>query len=342
MKPSRIPQARIALNWECRKRCIYCTPQGEAGRRDGRCEMSPNQIRVLAGTLAERGVSAVKLTGGDPLWRDDLVEIVQQLGSISGLKEIELVTKAPHLRNLVCDLHDAGLTGVTISLDSLNREKVQQITGVDCLKGCLDGIVAAREVNLPVVVNMVTMAGINDDEIPAMIEYTARMGARLKLLDLIRLPGNEEFWQEHFMPLNTLCEQLEEIALRVEMKTHPGGIGHPMRLFHLRNGAHVLIKDATVGAWYGDICLSCSVFPCIDAITSLWITPDGKLKRCLTCDDRYVDLMGLIEEKASREKLEAAIKEVLRTYMDAQFLPCPWTHLIPQTNGDQLSLQRQS
>jgi len=347
MMYSKIPQVRIALNWECRKTCAYCAfpqwkdsalrvipPRGEAGIRSGGCEMSPAQVEAVARALVEFGrVTAVKLTGGDPVWRRGLVEIVRRLKTIPALKDIELVTKAP-IRHLVRNLRDAGLTAVTISLDSLQREKVKQITRVDCLRGCLDGIVAAREAGLPVTVNTVVMRDINDDEVEAMIEFTAKVGATLKLLDVIRLIDNEEFWQRHFLPLSTVCKKLESVAIHVEVETHPGGIGHPMRLYHLANGARVLVKDATAGAWYGDICWNCPLFPCHDAITALWVTPDGKLKQCLTRDDHYVDLLRLLEEKAPSDEVNMLIQRVLRTYTEARFLPCPWASLIPTSSGD--------
>jgi len=331
MVQSKIPQARIAINRECRKRCIYCTPLGEAGSRQNSCsEISPEQIEAVTRALVERGVSTAKLTGGDPVWRPELTEIIWKLKNIPGLKEIEVVTKAP-LRHLVRDLYKAGLTGVTISLDSLQRDRVQKITGVDCQKDCLDSIISSRELGLPVTMNMVVMRGINDDEIPKMIEFTSPLGVTLKLLDVIRLPGNEAFWRRHFLPLGEICAELQHISVSMELETHPGGIGHPMRLYYLESGALVLVKDATAGAWYSDICSACKLFPCHDAITALWVTPDGKIKQCLTRDDDYVNLLGLIEEKAPAERLEEAIQRILDTYRNARFIKCPWTHLLPHT-----------
>ena len=167
-------------------------------------------------------------------------------------------------------------------------------------------------------------------EIPDMIDFAAGAGATLKLLDVIRLPDNEAFWKRRFVALDKVSEWLGSVAVHAEVETHPGGIGHPMQLYHLENGARVLVKDATRGAWYGDICHSCQFFPCHDAITALWITPDGKLKRCLTQDDHYVDLVELFQARVPTDLIQETICQVLSTYSQAVFMECPWTHLIPQ------------
>ena len=337
MQPSKVPQARVAINRECRKRCIYCTPRGESGCSADDHEMTPREIAAVVAVLARYGVSAVKLTGGDPLWRNDVLDVIRAVRSVSGIVDLEVVTKCWRLRALAAELAEAGATAVTVSLDSLKRQVVHAITGVDCLQSCIDGIAAARAADLPVTINMVVM-NLNQEEVPAMVRFAAEQHATLKLLDLIHVPDNEAFWRNHFVPLDSIACRLQQLAETVSIETHPGGIGHPMRLVLLRDGTRVLIKDATAGAWYGDICRDCPLYPCQDAITALWVTPDGKLKRCLTRDDHYIDVLSLLQHGAQSAAVDATVSPVFTSYATAQFQPCPWTDRLLSLPGKEDSL----
>lgn len=337
MSCSLVPQLRITVNARCQKACFYCRPAGEASIQSPEYEMSKEEIVSTVSHLARHGITDLKLTGGDPVLRVDIVELVAELKRVPGISSIHLVTRHPHAGPLALSLAEAGLDCLNFSLDTLKRERFKAITGVRSHDALLRSIRQSVPVSRSVKINTVMMAGINDDELPDLIRFSEEVGVdTLKLLDLIvdmsdpgesfahRLavvaPGRS--FEDLYLPLDQVAAYLSSIATSSNVSTQPGGLGHPMMSFRLASGLVVQVKDARRGAWYGDVCQECPRYPCHDALMALRLTSEGKLQRCLARSDNLLDLLTPVKG-GDIDTIDASIAVALGTYQNARFYKRP-------------------
>jgi len=321
---NKIPYLRICVTEKCRHRCLYCRPGGEACRVIGKKEMSLRQIKTQVEIMAAHGISNLKITGGEPLVRNDIPKMAELLLGIKGIKRIELVTRSYKAGKIAEKLKDSGLSCLNFSLDSLDPCTFFMVTGNGRLDKLLSAIRQCADSGIKLKFNMVVMKGINDHEIPKMIEYAGEYGAVLKLLDLMNMPQEAKFLSQYYMPLDVIERELGEKALKSGTVVAPGGLGTPMPVFEMPNGATVMIKDARKGTWYGNICKDCRYYQCQDALMALRLTSDGCLQRCLLRDDNLIDLLSLVEGGADRKIIDFAVKTVLQTYESAAFHKKAW------------------
>ena len=321
---NKIPYLRVCVTENCGYKCSYCRPGGEACRISGKKEMSLRQIHNLVKTLSAYGISNLKITGGEPLTRNDIPKMIELLFTIKGIKNIELVTRSHRSGKIAEQLKDSGLSCLNFSLDSLDPFTFYKVTGNNRLDLLLNAIRRCANFGIKLKLNMVVMKGINDHEIPKMIEYAGKYGAVLKLLDLMNMPQEVRFLSQYYMPLDIIESELAKKALKSSTVTPPGGIGTPMPTFEMPNGSIVMIKDARKGTWYGDTCIGCRYYKCQDALMALRITSDGCLQRCLLRGDNLIDLLSLLEGVADQATVDAAIKTVLKTYKGAVFYKGAW------------------
>ncbi|MEM3723702.1 MAG: GTP 3',8-cyclase MoaA [Candidatus Hadarchaeales archaeon] len=178
---------RISVTERCNLRCFYCHKEGCQPTED---EISAEEIGMIAAVATSLGIKKFKLTGGEPLLRNDLAEIIRKI-SQHKVDDLALTTNGVMLAQMADELAESGLMRVNISLDTLDREKFKRITGADALEDVLRGIKAAAEAGLkPVKINMVLLAGINENEVEKMISFAAEHDAVLQLIELIDLNGD--------------------------------------------------------------------------------------------------------------------------------------------------------
>lgn len=319
---AKIPQLRIAVNHLCGKACVYCRPGGESIPVQPQREMNSDEIVTLARILVDGGIKDIKLTGGDPLLRKDIVHIVRGLKSILSVRSVHLVTRQAKAIEYIEDLISAGLDLLNFSLDSLDEQNWSNITRSKGFRALLRAIEVASRSSLPVKINTVLMKRINDHEVYDLIEYAGSLKCTIKFLDLIRdIPQySENGWGvEHYLDLESLVEELKALSDDYEVFYQPGGLGHPMTKFYMNNGATVVVKSAAAGAWYGSICEGCPSFPCHDALMALRLTPDGRLQFCLLRGDNSIDLLGMIKSGASEQEVISVMQSALRVYQEARF-----------------------
>ncbi|RLI93435.1 MAG: GTP 3',8-cyclase MoaA, partial [Candidatus Altiarchaeales archaeon] len=176
-----IKNLRISVTQRCNLDCIYCHREGEKSHGN---EMSIDRIINIVESAAELGINEIKITGGEPLMRDDIVDIVEGISSVDGIGEISMTTNGTLLKNLAKPLKDAGLNRVNIGCDSLHSNGIIE-KNRDVI---LPGLISARNVGLtPIKINMVVLRGINDHEIWNMIEFAKKYKAVLQLIELIPL-----------------------------------------------------------------------------------------------------------------------------------------------------------
>jgi cyclic pyranopterin phosphate synthase len=208
-----ISYLRLSITKACGSRCIYCRPGGLA-LEQGEDLLTPEEIETLARHLVtNHGLTKLRLTGGEPTTRPDLLEIVQRLAHIQGLADLAMTTNAQTLPRQAKALKEAGLKRVNISLDSLDREKYQRITGIDGLPRALAGIQAAVAAGLtPVKLNTVVIRGENDHELPEMLLFAINRGLEIRFIELMPLGPLASKWDKRFVSESEIRQKLDELV----------------------------------------------------------------------------------------------------------------------------------
>jgi cyclic pyranopterin phosphate synthase len=274
-----VSNLRISLTHKCNLSCIYCHREGEKKSEE---PLSAAEIAEVLKVAAHFGIRSVKFTGGEPMLRPDLLEIIQ---SVPEGMESSITTNGTLLAGLASDLKQAGLRRVNVSIDSLNHETYKKITGTDKLDGVLEGITEALETGLtPVKLNMVVLAGINDHEIDDFLAFVR--GNRNLVLQLIELMHFNECTNHG--NLNIVEDELAARSKQIITRRM-----HHRKKYCL-DGAEVEVVRPLHNT---EFCAFCN---------RLRVTSDGKLKPCLLRTDNHIDIRG-----KSGKELEELFKKAV-------------------------------
>ena len=277
---------RITLTNRCNVNCLYCHHDGMVKSKD---EMTADELYTICKIAKKIGVRKIRLSGGEPLLKKDIVEIVEKIASI-GFKDISMTTNGILLEKYAQDLKDAGLDRVNVSLDTLNRETFEFITKKDYLEDAKKGILKAVEVGLyPVKINMVIMKDINQNEIDDMFEFCKENDIVLQLIELIESENCEDdkFSADYHYNLDDIEKELADIADDVREREFMQG----RKKYYIDGGEIEVVKPVDNAKF----CAKCS---------RLRITPDGKIKPCLLRNDNLVELIGHVRNGAGEDELE--------------------------------------
>lgn len=277
---------RITLTNRCNVNCLYCHHDGMVKSKD---EMTADELYTICKIAKKIGVRKIRLSGGEPLLKNDIVEIVEKIASLD-FKDISMTTNGILLEKYAQKLKDAGLDRVNVSLDTLNRETFEFITKKDYLEDAKRGILKAVEVGLyPVKINMVIMKDINQDEIDDMFEFCKENNIVLQLIELIESENcdDDKFSVDYHYKLDDIEKELADIADDVREREFMQG-----RKKYYINGGEIEVVKPVDNAKF---CANCS---------RLRITPDGKIKPCLLRNDNLVELISHVRNGESEEKLE--------------------------------------
>ena len=281
-----IVSLRITITNRCNENCIYCHHDGMVSSKD---EMTPDEIYKICKIAKKLGVKKIRLSGGDPLIRKDIVEIVARIASLD-FKDISLTTNGVLLEKYAKDLKDAGLDRVNVSLDTLNRDTYKFVTSMDYLNEAKAGILKAVEVGLyPVKINMVIMKDINQNEIKDMFYFCKDNDIVLQLIELIESENcdDDKFNAEYHYPLDSIEKRLSDIADDVRERKFMQG----RKKYYINDGEIEIVRPVDNSSF----CANCS---------RLRITPDGKIKPCLLRNDNLVELISHVRNGESEERLE--------------------------------------
>ncbi|WP_242087531.1 GTP 3',8-cyclase MoaA [Microbacterium lacticum] len=273
---------RISLTDRCSLRCTYCMPEqgNEWLARSGL--ITADEIVRVAGIAAASGITTFRLTGGEPLLRTDVVDIVRRLAAISGPHgpvEIAMTTNGIRLADMLPDLAAAGLDRLNISIDTLDRERFRELTRRDRLEDVRAGIAAAAASGLrPLKLNAVAMRGVNDDELVDLVEFALAHGAQMRFIEQMPLDAGHT-WDRRQMV--TRDEILTALRARWDLEPVPGRGGAPAERFLLDGGPASVGVIASVTAPF---CGDCD---------RLRLTADGQLRNCLFSLDEY-DLLPVL------------------------------------------------
>ncbi len=225
----RITYVRLSVTDRCDFRCRYCMSERMSFRPHHEL-LSFGEIEMLVDLLVERGVTKLRLTGGEPLVRRGILELVEALGRRldGGLAELTLTTNGSQLNGAAARLVASGVRRLNVSLDSRDPEKFAHITRRGRLDKVLAGIGAAKAAGLKVKINMVALKGLNDDEIEAMLRWCATEGFDLTLIETMPLGDVDEDRSDRYLALDGVRRRLEESYTLVPSLTRTGG---PARYF---------------------------------------------------------------------------------------------------------------
>jgi cyclic pyranopterin phosphate synthase len=287
---------RISVTDRCNLRCVYCMPAEGVSLMSHNDILSYEEIYTVVKAAAEMGINKVRLTGGEPLVRAGLPELVNLLASIDIIDDISLTTNGTLLTHHAAELKEAGLRRVNISLDTLKPDRFENITRCGNLEDTLAGIEVARVVGLnPVKINMVVMSGINDDELPAFAAKTISDEWHVRFIELMPLNGDE--------PITLKLVSVSDMRRRIESlgKLEPCliNVGNgPAKYFSLpgANGTIGFITPVTE-----HFCYRCN---------RLRLTADGKLRPCLLSEEE-IDLREPLRRGASAAELKNLIEEAI-------------------------------
>jgi GTP 3',8-cyclase len=279
---------RISITQRCNNRCLFCHREGEVIRANAAAEqMTVGEIVRIAKIAVGLGVSRVKLTGGEPLMRKDLPEIVSCISAIPGLKDLSITTNGLLLEGMAEDLYKRGLKRVNISLPSINEETYRKLTSGN-LQQALAGVKAAIEAGFcPVKLNMVILQDVNVVDVPAMIDYARQTGTVLQLIELDPINVTSNYYQTHHRSLDEQEQMLKETAKRVEKRPFM----HNRLIYHLPD----VIVEVVHPIENSDFCMHC---------TRMRVTSDGKLKPCLMRNDNLTDILIPMRNGASDDQLK--------------------------------------
>lgn len=277
---------RITITNRCNEDCIYCHHDGMVSSKD---EMTPEEIYKICKIAKKLGVKKIRLSGGDPLVRKDIVEIVEKIASLD-FKDISLTTNGVLLEKYAEGLKNAGLNRVNVSLDTLEQNTYKFVTNRDYLNKAKTGILKAAEVGLyPVKINMVIMKDINQNEIKDMFYFCKDNNIVLQLIELIESENcdDDKFNAEYHYPLDSIEKRLADIADDVRERKFMQG----RKKYYINDGEIEIVRPVDNSSF----CANCS---------RLRITPDGKIKPCLLRNDNLVELISHVRNGESEEKLE--------------------------------------
>ena len=264
-----ITYLRISLTDKCNLRCRYCMPEEGVCRRSHSEMLNEDEVVTAVEVAASLGIRKVRLTGGEPLVKKNIVSICRRVAAVEGIKEVCLTTNGILLPELAKELRQAGVNRVNLSLDTLNPEKYAYITRIGRLEQFRAGLEAALDAGFDKVkINAVLIGGFNDDEIEALANLTKEYPVDMRFIELMPIQDHDEFGEAAYVPYSKVLERLPEAVPAAQ----DGGVA---KLYRLPGAKGNIGLISPISAHF---CKECN---------RIGLTADGKLKPCLHAPDEF-------------------------------------------------------
>lgn len=285
------PYLRLSLTEACNFRCSYCLPEGY--RADGRpVFLAIDEIRRLVRAFAALGMRKVRLTGGEPSLRKDLPDIIAAVAGTPGVQKVAITTNGCLLPRHVGTWREAGLTALNVSLDSLDPVRFAAITGHDRFAEVSEGVEIAQTLGFASVkLNAVMLRGLNDDELPAWLDYLRERDVSVRFIELMRTGDNKDYFERHHQRADTLEAQLRAAGWLLQPRATDAG---PAREY-----AHPGYRGriGVIAPYSKDFCAGCN---------RLRVTARGDLRLCLF-GEFGISLRPLLQSDSDFDPLVARI-----------------------------------
>ncbi len=307
-----IRDLRVSLTDRCNFRCFYCLPHGEPPIAPKDQMLSYEEIEYACDIFVELGIEKIRLTGGEPMMRQDIETIIRKLARLKtkGLLDLALTTNGYFLPDRAPGLKESGLDRITISLDSLKREVFKKMTGVDVLDRVLGGIEAAKKAGLdPIKINAVIVRGHNEDEVVEFAAFARRHNVKMRFIEFMPLDSGHDWAREDVVPGKEIRERIEARFPLVPVDTFRGS----------ETSARYRFADGAPG----EIGIIAPVTePFCGACSRIRLTADGQVRTCLFSTVEY-SLRDVLRDGASRGEIIEFIEAVVMKKEPRHFINDP-------------------
>lgn len=278
----KIDYLRISLTDKCNLNCEYCMPKGICSEKVV-IKMSPKEINEIIKAFAELGISKIRFTGGEPLIVEGIETIVSNTSKVEGIKDISITTNGINLAERVKALKEAGLTRVNVSMDTLQDNKYENITGKPLLEKVKEGIFNSLNMGLtPVKLNVVMMKAINMSEMKEFINLTRRYPIDVRFIELMPIGAGIKLFKENFISASEVIKEYPELIKLEHEETSTA------ELFKVKDG------KGRIGFITPLSCKFCS------ECNRVRLTSEGRIKPCLHSEEEY-DILNYARQAAEAE-----------------------------------------
>lgn len=298
-----IQYLRLSVTDRCDLRCFYCLPDGYNDFQEPEHWLNFDEITRVIRAFTELGTHRIRITGGEPLIRKNLVQLVTQLSDLPNLDDLSLSTNATRLAKMAEPLYNAGVKRINVSLDSLNPERYRKIT-----KGKLDkvlqGLLKAKDVGFsPIKINTVLMKGINESEITDLIDFCIKHQFTLRFIETMPMGATGQNAKNHFFDLNVLRKTLEkEYKLLPDINTGGG----PAKYWRTPDNSFSIGFITPLSQHFCETC------------NRVRLSADGTLYFCLG-QEHKIELQPLLRQGITDEELKSVIKEAIHLKPERHF-----------------------
>lgn len=294
---------RVSLTDRCSLRCNYCMPADFSDWIADEKLLTTDELVTVIGLCVDAGITSVRLTGGEPLLRRDIVDVVRRINELPKPPRVSLTTNALRLAEVAQDLKNAGLSRVNVSLDTLDPVRFKEMTHRDRFHDVIQGIEAAMAVGLtPLKVNAVLLKGVNDDEAIPLLRHALANDWNLRFIEQMPLDAGD-LWARPVMV--TADEIQKELEREFELSPVPGRESAPAEEFYVNGG------PATVGI------IASVTRPFCAACDRLRLTADGQFRNCLFARDE-TDVRAILRSGLPQADIENGVQAIIDSVTKAK------------------------
>ncbi|MBN1276498.1 MAG: GTP 3',8-cyclase MoaA [Deltaproteobacteria bacterium] len=282
---NRINYLRISITDRCNLRCIYCMPSEGINFMPHENILSYEEILYITQLAVTTGIRKVRLTGGEPLVRKDIIAFLQKLNKIEGLEEITLTTNGVLLKRFAADIKACGINRINVSMDSLKPDRFLQITKRDYFEKVWEGIREAERLGFdPIKINVVAIKGFNDDEILDFARLTIDKPYHIRFIEFMPVGENTTWSQQSFISTGDIYNKIKTLGDLTPVRSH--SLDGPAERFVLEGGKGEI---GFIGALSNHFCDKCN---------RMRLTAEGRLRGCLF-SDKEIDIKTPLREGRS-------------------------------------------
>ena len=294
---------RVSLTDRCSLRCTYCMPADFSEWIANEKLLSTEELVTVIGLCVDAGITQVRLTGGEPLLRRDIADIIRRINELPQPPRISLTTNALRLAEVAQDLKDAGLQRVNVSLDTLDPVRFKEMTHRDRFHDVITGIEAAQAAGLtPLKVNSVLLKGINDDEAIPLLRHALANDWSLRFIEQMPLDAGNLWARPAMVTADDIQSELER---EFDLTPVPSRGSAPAEEFYVNGG------PATVGI------IASVTRPFCAACDRLRLTADGQFRNCLFARDE-TDVRAVLRSDVSQSEKDAGVRAIIESVTKAK------------------------
>jgi len=305
----RFRYLRLSVTDVCNYSCDYCLPDGYQCHGDKKVPLNLTEIRNLLKGFAAQGTEKVRLTGGEPSIRTDLTQIIEVAASTVGIKTVALTTNGYKLEEKIRDWHQAGLTSLNVSIDSLDPRLFKSITGHDWLTQILQGIDTALALGIKVKINAVLLKGVNSQQLPLFLDWVKHKPVALRFIELMQTGDNQEYFHKHHIAGDTVRHWLLKKGWELQTREKTAGPADEYASEHHQG------RIGLITPYSKDFCASCN---------RLRVSSEGNLHLCLFAEDGN-NLRDLLQHSDQHDELITRLQTLLTTKEAAHYLENGYT-----------------